>query len=47
VQKYMEGKFIKGERQVDPWSLAPLKEVELAVLDLEIERPKDYDDYDQ
>jgi hypothetical protein len=47
VQKYMEGKFIKGKRVVDPWSLAPLKDVEWAVLELGIERPQDYNDYDQ
>jgi hypothetical protein len=44
VEKYVHGRYIKGNKEVDPWSLAPLKDVERRVLELELTRPDDADD---
>ena len=41
VEKYVKGKFLRGTREVDPWSLHPMKAVEIEVLELELERPDD------
>lgn len=44
VEKYVQGKFIKGDKEVDPWSLSPMRKEEIAVLNLELERPDDADE---
>jgi hypothetical protein len=44
VQKYIERRFVKGDEEVDPWSLSPLQDVEMAVLEIEIEKPRDCED---
>ena len=45
VEKYVQGKFIKGPRDVDPWSLSPLQKEEIAVLNLDLDRPDDADEW--
>jgi hypothetical protein len=39
-EKYIDGKYIKGERDINPWGLHPLKKEEIEVLKLTIERPE-------
>jgi hypothetical protein len=41
MEKYVERKYLVGEKDVDPWSLSPLRDVEIAVLELVLERPAD------
>jgi len=45
VEKYVQGKFIKGDKEVDPWSLNPLQKEEIEVLNLDLERPDDADEW--
>lgn len=40
ADKYVRGKFIKGDKEVDPWSFLPLRDVEIEVLELEVEKPE-------
>jgi len=41
--KYVEGKFIKGNRNepVNPWNLHPLQEIEWLVLQLDLKSPSE------
>ena len=45
MEKYIQAKFIEGYKEVDPWSLRPLQKEEIVILNLELDRPGDADEW--